>query len=116
MTRPLTRADKIEVFRLATRPLVARHGDRFEDGMSDAELEVALKDCLGIFGGSGGPERLSITYQGAGLKIWGAWHVQNHVTTPPLFAGTQTIRMAREVYAIPDPENKQMSLFKNPPA
>lgn len=111
MDRPLTQADREEVFRLATRSLVKNRGDKFADGMTNEELEAALKHCLGIFGGSGGPDRLSITYQGAGLKIWGAWHVQNHITTPPLFAGAQTIKMAREVYAIPDPDNKQMSLL-----
>lgn len=111
MEQELSQTDRREVFRLATRPLVKSHSDRFAGGMTDDALEVALRQALGIFGGSDGPARLSITFQGAGLKIWGAWQVINHVTTPPLFAGKQTIEMAREVYGIVDPDNPQMRLF-----
>ena len=74
-----------EVFRIATKGLVHFHGNKFADGMTDKELEDALVSSLGIFGGSGGPDCLSVSYKGAGLKIWGGWHVVNHVTEPPLF-------------------------------
>ena len=110
-SRPVTEADKIEIFRLATRPLLRRYADKMEKGMTDAELESALKDALGIFGGSGGPNRLNICHQGSGLKIWGAWEVQNHITTLPLFTGRQVLKMARHIYGIPDPENSQMNLL-----
>ncbi|NOX73861.1 MAG: hypothetical protein GXP03_09655, partial [Alphaproteobacteria bacterium] len=66
--------------------------------MSDDDLAQALQTTLGIFGGSGGPNQLSITYQGSGLKIWASWHVHNHVAEKPLFAGKATIAMARLVY------------------
>jgi hypothetical protein len=50
-------------------------------------------------------------YQGSGLKIWGGWEVINHVTAKPLFSGTRSIAMAREVYGIADPTDGQMDLF-----
>ncbi len=110
-TPPLTQEDKIEIFRIATSSFVHRYGDRFEHGMTDAELAKALQTSLGIFGGSAGPGRLSVTYTGIGLRIWGGWHVVNHVTEKPLFAGKATIAMAREVYGIRNPDNKQLNLF-----
>ena len=79
--------------------------------MSDGELWRALQETLGIFGGSGGPDRPSVTYRGTGLKIWGAWEVINHVTTAPLFSGQATVDMAREVYGIGDPTQDQLSLL-----
>ena len=109
--RAFTEVDKTEVFRIATRRLPSICGDRLNTGMIDAELEQALKLVLGEFGGSGGPDTYSITYAAAGLRIWGGWHVVNHVLEKPLFAGQATIAKAREVYGIPDPDNDQLSLF-----
>lgn len=109
--RPLSQADKEDVFRQATTGLPRRYACEIEAGMSDPELEVALKQVLGIFGGIGGPDRLSVTYRGAGLKIWGSWHVHNHVTEPALFERAATIRMARSIYRIADPTDDQMVLF-----
>ncbi|MBL4767782.1 MAG: hypothetical protein JKY94_08725 [Rhodobacteraceae bacterium] len=99
------------MFRQATTGLPRRYAKEMAAGMSDTALGEALKQVLGIFGGSGGPERLSITYQGAGLKIWGSWHVHNHVTERPLFEGQATIRMARYLYHISDPTETQLSLL-----
>ncbi len=110
-TNPLTRQECIEVFKLATSGLVKRYGDRFASGMSDAELKVALEQVLGIFGGNGGPDRPSICFKGAGLRIWGGRHTFNHVEEKSLFSGTATIAMAREVYAITNPELEQMTLL-----
>ena len=109
--RQLTEADKTEVFRVATRRLASVCDDKFPTGMTDAELEQALKLVLGEFGGCGGPNTYSVTYAAAGLRIWGGWHVVNHVQEKPLFAGQTTIAKAREVYGIPDPDNDQLSLF-----
>lgn len=109
--RPLSRADRTEVFQAATKGLVRSYGDQLKQGLNDADLETLLLRVLGIFGGSCEPDRLSVTYQGAGLKIWGGWHIVNHVTEPPLIAGAKTIAMAREVYGIPDPDEDQMSLL-----
>ncbi|MCP4099053.1 MAG: hypothetical protein GY748_22755, partial [Planctomycetaceae bacterium] len=63
---PLTNQDRIEVFRLATKGLVHWYGDQFKSGMSDGELKAALEQALGIFGGSGGPDSLSVSHKAAG--------------------------------------------------
>ena len=109
--RPLTPADRIEAFRIATSSFADRYADVIARGMTDSELESALVATLGTFGGSGGPGRMSISFAGAGLRIWAGWHVVNHVREKPIFSGKETIRMAREVYGIADPENKQLKLF-----
>lgn len=103
---PLTNADRLEIFRIATGSLVHCHGEKLKSGMTDAELEAALANTLGIFGGSAGPGKPSVSFAGAGLRIWGGWDGVNHVVEKPLFAGRQTIAMARQTYAIPDPDEK----------
>lgn len=108
---PLSPADRLAVFKVATRSFPERYEHQIETGMTDDELKTALEITLGVFGGSGGPDQLSITFQGAGLKIWGGWHVVNHVTEKPLFAGVQTMAMAREVYQMPDPDDRQLRLW-----
>ena len=109
--RPLTEADKVMIFKLATASLPRRYGETIKSGMSDEDLSNALQSVLGIFGGSGGPGRPSISFTGSGLRIWGGWHIVNHVTEKPLFAGNATIAMARTIYKIGDPGNKQIDLF-----
>lgn len=114
MSRPLTDADKREGFLRATGGFSgakARWAERAEHGLSDAEMADALAYELGIFGGSCGPDILSLTFQGAGLKIWMSWEIQNHVTAKPTFEGKNTIAMARLVYGIKDPADKQLALF-----
>ena len=114
MTRPLTDTDKREGFIHATGGFSGakrRWAERAARGMIDAELAEALAFELGIFGGSCGPGALWLTFQGAGLKIWIYWEIQNHVTTRPTFAGSSTIAMARLVYGIKDPSNLQLALF-----
>lgn len=111
MDAPLTPAEKVAAFRAATRSLIHWPGDEIAAGVTDQQLEDLLARSLGIFGGSGGPGRLSITYQGAGLKIWAGRSAVNHVTETPIFQGKATVRMAREVYAIPDPGEDQMRLL-----
>lgn len=107
----LNQSEREEVFRRATSALTTRYTEQIKVGMTDEQLSAALKNCLGIFGGSGGPDRLSICHQGAGLKIWGAHSTLNHVLEQPSFSGKQTINMARDIYNIPDPNNNQMTLF-----
>jgi hypothetical protein len=109
--RPLSEADKEMIFRKATAGLPLRYAAAIETGMSDAELDTALKSVLGIFGGSGGPDQPSIAYAGSGLRIWGGWHTVNTVRDRPLFVGKQTIAMARRVYHIADPDDDQLHLF-----
>ncbi len=107
----LTPEDRIEVFKIATRGFECHYCNQFQTGMTDQELQAALKEALGIFGGSGGPDRLSVSFKGSDLRIWGGWHVVNHVIEKPLFAGAATIAMARSVYGIIDPDNDQLVLF-----
>lgn len=114
MTRPLTEADKREGFMRATGGFSRSHErwiERAVRGMNEAELAEALAFELGIFGGSCGPGSLWLTYQGAGLKIWISWKIQNHVTAKPIFEGKSTIAMARLVYGIKDPADRQLALF-----
>ncbi len=108
---PLTQDEKVAAFRAATSVFVRKYAERFAAGMTDATLEAALRDSLGIFGGRGGPGQLHVTWRGAGLKIWVSWHVHNHVQEKPIFEGARTLAIAREVYGICDPENSQLSLF-----
>ena len=107
----LTDQDRIAIFRQATRGFADRHENEIAAGMTDADLASALEDCLGIFGGSGGPDSYSVSFTGSGLRIWGGWSPVNHVIAKPLFAGKSTIAMAREVYGIDDPTREQLDLF-----
>lgn len=109
--RPLSQADKEEVFRISTRALPKWYADEVAKGMTDAALTSALEHVLGIFGGSCGPGRLDVAHQAAGLKIWGGWHLENHHTEKPLYSGTTTLAMARHIYGIRDPDEEQMALF-----
>lgn len=112
--RKLAREEKIEAFKRATGGF-SDHSKRWskyaKKGLTDEQLTDALKYEIGIFGGSGGPDMISITYQGAGLKIWASWETHNHVQDVPLFQGKQTLEMARHVYGICDPSDMQMALF-----
>lgn len=114
ITRPLTEEDRIKGFIKATGGF-ARSAERWKEraakGMTDEELAEALAQELGIFGGSCGPDELSLTFQGARLKIWISWEIQNHVQTRPAFQGKSTIAMARLVYGIKDPADIQFALF-----
>ncbi len=109
--KPLTEAEKELIFKLATASLPRRYSEKIKIGMSNEDLSNALQEVLGIFGGSGGPGRPSISFAGSGLRIWGGWHMVNHVTEKPLFAGAATIDMARGIYKITDPNNRQLDLF-----
>ena len=80
-------------------------------GMNDEELAKALAYEIGAFGGSGGPDSLCLTYQAAGLKIWIDWEIVNAHEWPPVFQGQATVAMARAVYRIKDPADKQLALL-----
>ncbi len=112
INRSLTEADKVMIFKLATASLPRRYSQAIKTGMSDEELATALQKVLGIFGGSGGPGRPLISFAGPSLRIWGGWHIVNHVQEKPLFTGSATIAMARAVYKISDPKDGQLSLFQ----
>jgi hypothetical protein len=108
LSPPLTQAERVEIFKFATRGLVHRYGERFKIRMNDADLRSALAESLGLFGGSGSPDGPSVAYTGAGFRIWGGRHTVNHHLQKPLFAGDVTVAMAREVYEIIDPQSGQL--------
>jgi hypothetical protein len=112
--RPLSEEDRIAGFRRATGgpgDSDERWRDRAQKGMTDEQLAEALKQELGIMGGSAGPDALSLHFQGAGLKIWISWEIPNYVRMKPTFEGKSTIAMARLVYGIRDPADIQLSMF-----
>ena len=114
MTRPLTEQDKETAFVQATSHMIDTLRKRpggLASGMTDDELSDALRLHLGIMGGRSGPDCISLAYQGAGLKIWASWDWPNMHTDKPLFEGKATIAMARRVYSIPDPDNRQLSFL-----
>ena len=84
---------------------------RAKTSLNDHDLEQALKHEIGIAGGSGCRDSISIAYQGSGLKIWASRTTPNHGTDEPIFQGTQTMKMARLVFNIADPSNLQADLF-----
>ena len=103
--------DKVAAFRVATASFARSIDLDAPAPMTDAQLAAALQNALGIFSGRAAPGQMHLTWQGAGLKIWASWHIHNHVVEAPLFAGAATVAMARAYYRIPDPANRQMSLF-----
>ncbi|MBK8174345.1 MAG: hypothetical protein IPK66_03415 [Rhodospirillales bacterium] len=112
--RPLTEADKREGFIRATGGFSgakAKWAEHAARGMTDAELAEALAFELGIFGGSCRSDTPHLTFQGAGLKIWISWGIHNHVAMKPTLEGRSTITMARLVYEIKDPTDRQLALF-----
>lgn len=107
----LTPQDREQAFIKATRLFPQRYAEQIVQGMTDDELTAALKDYLGIFGGSGARDTLGIAYRGAGLKIWASWDIINTVQDMPIFAGAETVKMARRIYGIADPDDDQPDLF-----
>lgn len=107
-------AERVAGFRKATCGMVgaaARWRERAAKGMNDDELAQALAYEIGTFGGSDSPDGISLTWQAAGLKIWISWEIQNTHQQPPTFQGKATLAMARAVYGINDPADKQLALF-----
>lgn len=108
---PLTHAEREAAFRTATRCLIAWHCEELKQGVTDDRLRELLERALCIFGGSGGPNQLHVTYQGSGLKIWASREIHNHCQMKPTFQGELVVKMAREVYEIRNPQEKQLSFF-----
>jgi hypothetical protein len=116
MTEPetqeaLTEDEKLWAFRRATNHIEGsrdRWTTRAARGLTDEELREELQREMGFFGSSG--ERVGITCQAAGLKIWADRCVGSR-SRPPILEGQQTVSFARKVYGISDPEEKQMGLF-----
>jgi len=109
--KPVTPQDKVAAFIAVTPRFFRENQHMFEEGMSDAEIEFALKDQFGDFGSRGGPDQLHITQQATGLKIWISWYIHNYVREEPALVGDNTIAMAREIYGITNPNDGQMAFF-----
>lgn len=113
--RTLTDEDKKKAFIAAVTSYQnadIRWQERAQSGLTDEQLFEAVHYELGIAGGSSQTEkRPSISYQGAGLKIWASWGFLNPHNDQPIFEGSATLRIAREVYQITNPDDDQLSLF-----
>lgn len=113
--RKLSKECLVTAFKTATGGFAksnVRWKERAERGMTDEELWAALELEIGIYGGCGGPGKMSLEFQGAGLKIWASWSdVAPRMNGDPIFQGAATVRMAREIYGIGDPDDDQMSLL-----
>ncbi len=110
----LSSEDRLYAFRRATgmyAEAIARWEERACRGLTDDELVEAIAAEIGIEGGCGGPDELSVHYRGAGLKIWASWETVNPVQDKPIFAGKQTLVMARQLYRISDPDERQLALL-----
>lgn len=109
--KPVTPKDKVAAFTAVTPRFFRDYQHMFEGGMSDAEIESALKNQFGDFGSRGAADQLYITYQSSGLKLWVSWHIHNYVQEEPTLFGIRTIAMAREIYGITNPDDVQMAFF-----
>lgn len=113
-TKPLSQSDIESCFIRAVHSFAnakQRWKERATTGLTDQELHDALKYELGIAGGSGCRDSISIAYQGAGLKIWASWGYANSCLDTPVLQGAVTIAMARQVFGIANPDDRQMALF-----
>jgi hypothetical protein len=109
---PLTAEEKLWAFRKATNSMEGagkRWSERVVKGLTDEQLEEAIAYELGAFGSHGG-DPVGVTYQGSGLKIW-ADRCLGCRRNEPILQGKETVRLARDVYGIRDPNDKQGRLF-----
>jgi hypothetical protein len=111
---PLTEADLLECFMRATNNIEGcrvRWCERYETGLTDAQLEEAVKyELYSLGGGSTTAPGLWYWYNVSGLKIW-ASRDNCGGQGKPTWEGSATVQMARKVYQIKDPSEAQMSLF-----
>ncbi len=111
MSAPISPADQLAAFTLATAGFASRYGEGGFEPMNDATLAVRLEMALGLFGGRSGPDGMYISYKGAGLKIWISRGMLNPYRMTPTVQGMKTVRLARQVYGIADPDDRQLALF-----
>jgi hypothetical protein len=111
MSRPLTQADKVAAFKVATASFARHINEHGVLAMDDPSLEAALRYAFGTYAGQCGPGQLHVTWQGSGLRIWASWHIHNTYSEKPILAGRTTLWWARDVYGVTDPSVSQLSLF-----
>jgi len=111
----LTEEDKINAFIVAVTSYQnadIRWQERAKSGLTDDQLIKAIRHELGIAGGSSNSGmRPCVSYQGSGLKIWASWEYSNPNVDQPILEGSSTLKMARDVYQVPNPHDEQLSLF-----
>ena len=76
--------------------------------MTDARLAGLLGKRMSIYGSSGGPDRNTIDHQAAELMICASWEGVLP-REPPIFVGASTVRMARYIYSIADPDQAELT-------
>jgi hypothetical protein len=111
-SEPLSPDDKARALRLAAESMEGapkRWAERVGTGQTDDQLARALEYEFGAMGGCSRHD-IGVTYQGNGLKLWADRCIGSR-SQPPILEGQATVRLAREVYGIADPEEKQMGLF-----
>jgi hypothetical protein len=115
MTDDLTPDEKPWAFRRATNSMSGsdrRWTERATAGLIDEQLAEAVRYELGQYGGSSGHANgLAVEHESSGLKLWAGRGAAHRHSTPPMCAGPATLRLAREVYGIKDPNGTQMSLL-----
>ncbi|PCJ97312.1 MAG: hypothetical protein COA45_10275 [Zetaproteobacteria bacterium] len=113
--KDLTKYDKKNAFIAAVTSFQnadIRWQERNRSGLTDNQLEEALRYELGIAGGcTANNNRPAVSYQGSGLKIWVSWDYPNPCIDAPIFERNSTMKMARAVYKISNPDDTQLSLF-----
>jgi len=109
---PLTHADRVRALRLAAESMEGasqRWAERVRTGQTDEQLARALEYEFGALGGCA-RDNIGVTYQGSGLKLWADRCIGSR-SQPPFAEGKATLWLAREVYGIADPEERQLGLF-----
>lgn len=109
-----TEEDKKRALEIAltnTQGAKLRWEQRAKTGLNDKDMAKAVRYEIGIAGGSGGRGDMKTHYEGAGLKVWGSWQVFRPCMEEPLFQGDATIKAARLLFGVKDPNDRQLSLF-----
>ena len=84
---------------------------RANTGLNDVDMAKALRYELGIAGGSGCRDSINIHYEGSGFKVWAAWKSFNHCLEEPIFQDDATIKAARLLFGVKNPNDVQLDLF-----
>ena len=112
---PLTPDEKLWAFRRATNAMSGsdrRWAERVRTGVTDEQLADALKYELGEVAGFYGHDNgVNVECEGNGQKIWASHGMPHRHTATPMCQGPATLRLAREIYGIADPDEKQGRLF-----
>ena len=109
---PLTDGDRVRALRLAAESMEGakeRWAERAASGQTDEQLMRALEYEFGAMGGCSRDD-IGVTYQSNGLKLWVDRCIGSR-SQPPILEVQATLRLAREVYGIADPEERQGRLF-----